>query len=90
MNSAYKLLLATIFLLVLGIAGLVCGMLADNWFVIMGQFSTINFGLIRSCRRTYGEYGTIDTIKCTQRSIQKFSKHTVWKGVPIEGKGKQF
>ena len=87
MNSAYKLLLVTIFLLVLGIAGLVCGMLADNWFVIMGQFSTVNFGLIRSCRRTNGDYGLADTVKCMQRPIQKFSKYTVWKGVPIEGKG---
>ena len=88
MNSSYKLLVSTICILVLGLAGLICGMLADHWFHIQlaGGAVTSNFGMLRMCVKKWSFNGHYET-KCLQRSIQTFSDNTVWQ-LPIEGTGK--
>ncbi|XP_066911881.1 uncharacterized protein [Clytia hemisphaerica] len=84
MNSSYKLLVSTICILVLGLAGLIVGMLADHWFHIeMPGAYTSNFGMLRLCIRKWSFDNRYETT-CSQRPIQTFSDNTVWQ-LPIEG-----
>jgi hypothetical protein len=78
MKSAYKLLLVTISLLLLSEFGLLWGMLADHWFVIVeNDITQVNFGLLRACRRTLQVDGSVKGY-CSQRDVLQFSPTFVW------------